>query len=59
LDVCEWLEYLELSEHCSSFCEIKGIDLLYFDRSKYTALGVTRIGHRQKMEKSIKDFKEK
>ncbi|CAK5084462.1 unnamed protein product [Meloidogyne enterolobii] len=59
LDVCEWLEYLELSEHCSSFCEIKGIDLLYFDRSKYTALGVTRIAHRQKMEKSIKDFKEK
>lgn len=30
---------------------------MHFDRAKFTQLGVTRVAHRQTMEKSLKDFK--
>lgn len=53
-DVSDWLRELELGEHCPAFATVRGTDLLRFDRARYTALGVTRIGHRQKMEQSLR-----
>lgn len=36
--------------------QITGSELVQFDRAKFTRLGVTRIAHRQAMEKSLKDL---
>lgn len=55
-DVCEWLLELELDEHVKAFASVQGPELLRFDRARYTALGVTRIAHRQKMEQSLKVY---
>jgi hypothetical protein len=55
--VTEWLgDELELAEHCAAFGQIWGHELLHFNRAKYTALGVTRVGDRQKIEQSLKAF---
>uniref|UniRef100_A0A7E4VB83 ANK_REP_REGION domain-containing protein n=1 Tax=Panagrellus redivivus TaxID=6233 RepID=A0A7E4VB83_PANRE len=57
-DVMDWLAHLELSEYRPVFAErrIRGSDLVTFDRTKYTQLGVTRIAHRQCMEQYIRSL---
>uniref|UniRef100_A0A914Z426 SAM domain-containing protein n=1 Tax=Panagrolaimus superbus TaxID=310955 RepID=A0A914Z426_9BILA len=57
-DVIEWLQHLELNEYSNAFIKrnIRGSDLVNFDRTKYTQLGVTRIAHRQCMEQSLRTF---
>ncbi|KAE9550115.1 hypothetical protein FO519_006675 [Halicephalobus sp. NKZ332] len=57
-DVVAWLQYLDLDEYQHAFIqrEISGADLLNFDRTKFTQLGVTRISHRQCMEQSLRSF---
>uniref|UniRef100_A0A183CMW3 SAM domain-containing protein n=1 Tax=Globodera pallida TaxID=36090 RepID=A0A183CMW3_GLOPA len=55
-NVAEWLASLELHGYASAFGHISGTDLLQFDRAQYTALGVTRIAHRQTMVQSLRSF---
>uniref|UniRef100_A0A914I5U7 Uncharacterized protein n=1 Tax=Globodera rostochiensis TaxID=31243 RepID=A0A914I5U7_GLORO len=55
-NVAEWLASLELHGYASAFGQISGTDLLQFDRAQYTALGVTRIAHRQTMVQSLRSF---
>ncbi|CAD5215421.1 unnamed protein product [Bursaphelenchus xylophilus] len=55
-DVVDWLHSLGLKEYMVPFSKqrISGQDLIRFDRSKFTQLGVTRISHRQTMEQSLR-----
>lgn len=57
-DVADWLSDLNLGEYVPTFRShcITGVQLQRFDRARFTQLGVTRIGHRQAMEVSLKDF---
>ncbi|VDK85723.1 unnamed protein product, partial [Onchocerca ochengi] len=57
-DIVAWLKTLGLSEHSRKFRQfrINGAHLLSFDRSLLTQLGVTRIGHRQLIERSLKSL---
>lgn len=58
-NVCEWLSDLKLFEDYGKIFHenrITGAELAKFDRARFTRLGVTRIAHRQAMEKSIKDL---
>lgn len=59
-DIVAWLKTLGLSEHSRKFQQfrINGAHLLSFDRSFLTQLGVTRIGHRQLIERSLKSLME-
>ncbi|VBB26186.1 unnamed protein product [Acanthocheilonema viteae] len=59
-DIVAWLKTLGLSEHSRKFqqFQISGAHLLSFDRSLLTQLGVTRIGHRQLIERSLKSLME-
>uniref|UniRef100_A0A0R3RL19 SAM domain-containing protein n=1 Tax=Elaeophora elaphi TaxID=1147741 RepID=A0A0R3RL19_9BILA len=59
-DIVAWLKTLGLSEHSRKFQQyrINGAHLLSFDRSLLTQLGVTRIGHRQLIERSLKSLME-
>lgn len=58
-DVSDWLDSLYLSEYKHRFArsKVNGSELLKFDRSSYTQLGVTRIAHRITIENSLKKFK--
>lgn len=58
VEVLCWLDALGLSEYRDAFRtrRISGRALSKFDRTAFTQLGVTRIGHRQKMETSIRNF---
>ncbi|CEF71133.1 PDZ domain and Sterile alpha motif domain and Ankyrin repeat and Sterile alpha motif/pointed domain and Ankyrin repeat-containing domain and Sterile alpha motif, type 1 domain-containing protein [Strongyloides ratti] len=58
MDVCDWLTSIRMSEYAKNFQKrnIRGADLMMFDRAKFTQLGVTRIAHRQCMEQSLKSF---
>ncbi|KAL3098410.1 hypothetical protein niasHS_003763 [Heterodera schachtii] len=55
-DVAEWLASLGMGEYAKAFGRTTGRELLRFDRTRFTALGVTRIGHRQTMERSLQSF---
>uniref|UniRef100_A0AC35U778 PDZ domain-containing protein n=1 Tax=Rhabditophanes sp. KR3021 TaxID=114890 RepID=A0AC35U778_9BILA len=58
MDVIDWLSSIRMQEYGNNFqkSRIRGADLLLFDRTKFTQLGVTRIAHRQCMELSLKKF---
>lgn len=53
----EWLAYLQLQKYTGNFVEkaITGADLIKFSRARYTQLGVTKVGDRQKMEQWLKN----
>ncbi|VDK57620.1 unnamed protein product [Anisakis simplex] len=55
-NVAAWLDSLNLTEYRRGFLDsgVTGKQLLDFDRSDFTRLGVTRIAHRQLIERSIK-----
>ncbi|XP_064627381.1 SH3 and multiple ankyrin repeat domains protein 2-like isoform X2 [Lineus longissimus] len=55
-DVSLWLESLSLAEYKNSFVqhEIDGTCLVHMGRSDFMDIGVTRVGHRLTMERSIK-----
>lgn len=57
-DVIAWLCTLGLGEHSLKFRQYKvsGRHLLSCDRALFTQLGVTRIAHRQRIERSLKNF---
>uniref|UniRef100_A0A0N5C4Q7 PDZ domain-containing protein n=1 Tax=Strongyloides papillosus TaxID=174720 RepID=A0A0N5C4Q7_STREA len=58
MDVIDWLTSIRMSEYSKNFQKrnIRGADLMIFDRTKFTQLGVTRIAHRQCMEQSLRSF---
>uniref|UniRef100_A0A0N5A3U9 ANK_REP_REGION domain-containing protein n=1 Tax=Parastrongyloides trichosuri TaxID=131310 RepID=A0A0N5A3U9_PARTI len=49
MDVIDWLSSIRMSEYSKNFQKhnIRGADLIMFDRARFTQLGVTRIAHRQ------------
>ena len=55
-DVCDWLRAQELSEYAASFSRagVAGSSLLRFTRADFTSLGLTRVAHRQRLEKQLK-----
>ncbi|ESP03122.1 hypothetical protein LOTGIDRAFT_171725 [Lottia gigantea] len=55
-DVLDWLESLGMTQYKSSFAKncIDGPKLLMLGRNDYIQLGVTQVGHRMNLERSIK-----
>lgn len=56
LDVLDWLDSLKLSQYKTSFQQkcIDGKRLQNLNRNDYIDLGVTQVGHRMNLERSIK-----
>ncbi|XP_052102980.1 SH3 and multiple ankyrin repeat domains protein 2-like isoform X3 [Mytilus californianus] len=56
LDVLDWLDSLKLSQYKTSFQQkcIDGKRLQNLSRNDYLDLGVTQVGHRMNLERSIK-----
>ncbi|KAL3882996.1 hypothetical protein ACJMK2_029296, partial [Sinanodonta woodiana] len=55
-DVLDWLDSLNMGQYKSSFQQnsIDGKHLVSFTRNNYIELGVTQVGHRMNLERSIK-----
>ncbi|KAJ7985712.1 hypothetical protein DPEC_G00343310 [Dallia pectoralis] len=56
LDVADWLDSLNLSEHKEAFMdnEIEGAHLPSLQKEDLIDLGVTRVGHRMNIERALK-----
>uniref|UniRef100_A0A8C7G7T8 SH3 and multiple ankyrin repeat domains 2a n=1 Tax=Oncorhynchus kisutch TaxID=8019 RepID=A0A8C7G7T8_ONCKI len=56
LDVADWLDSLNLSEHKDAFLdnEIEGAHLPSLQKEDLIDLGVTRVGHRMNIERALK-----
>ena len=56
LDVLDWLDSLGLPQYRTSFAKAKvdGAKLLDMGRTEFIALGVTQVGHRMNLERSVK-----
>lgn len=55
-DVARWLDSLQMSEHRDHFVEsgIDGVKLMQLGRTQLIELGVTQVGQRMNLERSIK-----
>ncbi|RUS82225.1 hypothetical protein EGW08_010001 [Elysia chlorotica] len=56
LDVLDWLDSLGLPQYRTSFAKahVDGSKLLDMGRTEFIALGVTQVGHRMNLERSVK-----
>jgi len=58
VDVADWLDNLNLSEHKDAFLDndIEGSHLPSLQKDDLVDLGVTRVGHRMNIERALKDL---
>ncbi len=56
MDVGVWLDWLGMSEYRAEFMKnaVSGAELRELDVDDFISLGVTKVGHRKKLEKRIK-----
>ncbi len=56
MDVGVWLDWLGMSEYRAEFMKnaVSGAELKELDVDDFISLGVTKVGHRKKLEKRIK-----
>ena len=55
-DVCSWLDSLGLTQYRDTFAngKVTGKQLVNMGRNEFIALGVTQVGHRMNLERSVK-----